>query len=105
MNCTTVGEYPPQIHVKPALDVQKMENVQTCLDFLEYYDVSVNGIAAEGEKELMRVLFQNWIISQMTFYEVMFTSFWSNFHPYSNGRATLYSIENTPENYCSLAFI
>ena len=45
----TVGDYPPQIHIKPALDVQKMENVQTCLDFLEYYDVSINGIAAEGE--------------------------------------------------------
>jgi len=42
-----VGECPPQIHIKPALDVQKMENVQTCLDFLEYYDVSVNGITAE----------------------------------------------------------
>lgn len=46
----TVGDYPPQIHIKPALDVQKMENVQTCLDFLEHYDVSINGIAAEGEK-------------------------------------------------------
>ena len=52
--CNTVGEYPPQIHIKPALDVQKMENVQSCLDFLEYYDVSVNGITAEGEKDLKR---------------------------------------------------
>lgn len=42
-----VGEYPPQIHIKPALDVQKMENVQTCLDFLQHHNVSVNNIAAE----------------------------------------------------------
>ncbi|XP_078354099.1 uncharacterized protein LOC144638732 isoform X1 [Oculina patagonica] len=42
-----VGEYPPQIHIKPALDVQKMENIQTCLDFLEHYGVSVNGITAD----------------------------------------------------------
>ena len=48
--CNTVGEYPPQIHVKPALDVQKMENVQTCLNFLEYCNVSVNDITAEGKK-------------------------------------------------------
>ena len=45
-----VGEYPPQIHIKPALDVQKMENVQTCLDFLQHHNVSVNNIAAEGKK-------------------------------------------------------
>lgn len=52
MSTPTVGEYPPQIHIKPALDVQKMENVQTCLNFLEHYDVSINGIAAEGEREI-----------------------------------------------------
>ena len=50
--CNTVGEYPPQIHIKPALDVQKMENVQTCLNFLEYCNVSVNDITAEGKKIL-----------------------------------------------------
>ncbi|PFX28886.1 uncharacterized protein LOC111325666 [Stylophora pistillata] len=42
-----VGECPPQLHIKPALDVQKMENIQTCLDFLEHYGVSVNGITAD----------------------------------------------------------
>ncbi|XP_074610976.1 uncharacterized protein LOC141865551 isoform X2 [Acropora palmata] len=41
-----VGEYPPQVHIKPALDVQKIENVRTCLDFLQYYDVPVQDIAA-----------------------------------------------------------
>lgn len=43
-----VGECPPQIHIKPALDVQKMENIQTCLDFLEHYGISVNGVTADG---------------------------------------------------------
>lgn len=38
--------------MKPALDVQKMENVQTCLNFLEYCNVSVNDITAEGKKIL-----------------------------------------------------
>lgn len=52
INFTIVGEYPPQIHIKPALDVQKMENIQTCLDFLEHYGVSVNGITADGEKDI-----------------------------------------------------
>ena len=54
LSVPTVGDCPPQIHIKPALYVQKMENVQTCLEFLEYYDVSINGIAAEGEKEQRR---------------------------------------------------
>ena len=48
MNIITVGECPPQIHIKPALDVQKMENIQTCLDFLEHYGISVNGVTADG---------------------------------------------------------
>lgn len=49
MNFVTVGGCPPQLHIKPALDVQKMENIQTCLDFLEHYGVSVNGITADGK--------------------------------------------------------
>ena len=57
--CNTVGEYPPQIHIKPALDVQKMENVQTCLNFLEYCNVSVNDITAEGKKIFSFLIFQN----------------------------------------------
>lgn len=48
MNIITVGEFPPQIHIKPALDVQKMENIQTCLDVLEHYGISVNGVTADG---------------------------------------------------------
>ena len=48
MNVITVGECPPQIHIKPALDVQKMENIQTCLDLLEHYGISVNGVTADG---------------------------------------------------------
>ena len=51
ISLSLVGEYPPQVHIKPALDVQKMENVQTCLDFLECYDVPVQDIGAVGKKE------------------------------------------------------
>ena len=29
-----------------------MENIQTCLDFLEYYGVSVNGVTADGKKQM-----------------------------------------------------
>lgn len=46
ISLSLVGEYPPQVHIKPALDVQKIENVRTCLDFLQYYDVPVQDIAA-----------------------------------------------------------
>jgi len=49
--CSTAGEYPPQIHIKPALDVQKMENIQICLEFLEHYGVSINGVTADGKKQ------------------------------------------------------
>ena len=56
MNCITVGEYPPQIHIKPALGVQKMENIQTCLDFAEHYGVSVNGITADGKKKMILLI-------------------------------------------------
>ena len=55
MNVITVGECPPQIHIKPALDVQKMENIQTCLDFLEHYGISVNGVTADGEINIVNV--------------------------------------------------
>ena len=43
-----------------------MENIQTCLDFLEYYGVSVNGVTADGKKKtnlsfrpLMIIFFSN----------------------------------------------
>ena len=36
-----------------------MENVQTCLNFLEYYNVSVNDITAEGKKNSSFLIFQN----------------------------------------------
>ena len=29
-----------------------MENIQTCLDFLEYYGVSLNGVPADGKKQM-----------------------------------------------------
>lgn len=50
ISLSLVGEYPPQVHIKPALDVQKIENVRTCLDFLQYYDVPVQDIAAVGKR-------------------------------------------------------
>ena len=50
VSLSLVGEYPPQVHIKPALDVQKIENVRTCLDFLQYYDVPVQDIAAVGKR-------------------------------------------------------
>lgn len=54
ISLSLVGDYPPQVHIKPALDVQKIENVRTCLDFLQYYDVPVQDIAAVGKREKKR---------------------------------------------------
>lgn len=44
-----------------------MENVQTCLNFLEYYNVSVNDITAEGKKNSIFPIFQN-ALSICSFY-------------------------------------
>ena len=43
-----VGTPPPQVHVKPALDVQKHDNIHVCLQFLARNGVPVHGIPAEG---------------------------------------------------------
>ena len=43
------GESPPQLHIKPCLQVQKIENIQACLEFLvEGGRVSIHSISAEG---------------------------------------------------------
>lgn len=44
-----------------------MENVQTCLNFLEYYNVSVYDITAEGEKNSSFLIFQNALYLQLLF--------------------------------------
>lgn len=44
-----------------------MENVQTCLNFLEYYNVSVNDITAEGKKNSSFLIFKN-ALSICSFY-------------------------------------
>ena len=44
-----VGCPPPQIHAKPALAVQKLENIHICLEYLARNDVAIQGVTAEGK--------------------------------------------------------